>query len=305
MQQTLIHYPTVSIIIPAYNRQNFLIKCLPPLFEQTYPHERYDIILVDDGSSDGTSEQAKAIAQNWNGQFRVIQQQNGGPASARNTGFQASSADIVAFIDSDCVADPHWVQSLVDALSTDEASGAGSPIVTGTPERWISRYFQSTGMYRHRARRGKVDYLITGSVAFRRKALIEVGGFQTAQGIWVEDVDLSYKLTQAGHKLTVTDKGKVHHYGDPSSIGHLARNLFRYGFGNAMLSKSWQGKRKPWKELIRHAVAVALSPWLAIRYARRAGRIWWAIPFTLYVVVEHSAFIIGMLDGLWHRPWGK
>ena len=82
--------PTVSVVIPIYNRASFLEKCLRPLFEQSYPRDRYEIILIDDGSTDNTIQQARQLADQWPGMFRLIQQPNSGQAIARNNGWRTS-----------------------------------------------------------------------------------------------------------------------------------------------------------------------------------------------------------------------
>jgi GT2 family glycosyltransferase len=228
----------------------------------------------------------------------VIRQPNGGGASARNAGFRASTADVIAFTDCDCVADEDWIEALISALNGSGAAGVGAPIRTGTPRNWISRYWQSSGIYRQRVRKGQVDYLLTGNVAFRRSALLAVNGFEEHKGVWGEDPDLSYKLLEAGYALTVTARGIVWHYGDPTSIRGLARSVYRYGFGNVIRSKRWKGKRQPTVELLRHASAVVLSPLLALLYAQRAGKLMWVFPFMLFIIVEHSAFVAGMVSAM-------
>ncbi len=111
--------PFVSVVVPAYNSAAFLPRCLGSLFAQSYPMERYEIILVDDGSTDETGECARQLGERWAGALRVISKANGGPASARNAGIRAATGDLVAFTDSDCIADPDWVERLVAALRDD------------------------------------------------------------------------------------------------------------------------------------------------------------------------------------------
>jgi glycosyltransferase involved in cell wall biosynthesis len=290
----------VSVVIPAYNRASFVARCLAPLITQSYPRDRYEIILVDDGSTDGLADVARVFVGAWPGQFRLIQQPNGGPASARNTGIRASTADIIAFTDSDCVVSSDWLEHLAGALVRSDAAGVGGPIVDAAPPSWVAHYLASGNFYRHRVRGGQVDYLLTANVAFRRPALAAVGGFSEREGAWGEDADLSFRLRQAGHRLMLTDCGAVTHYGAPASVRGLVRDLYRYGRGSAVLSRNWTNGRTPGVELIRHAAAVELAPFIALARAPRVG-LWRALSFWPLVEIEHSAFIAGLLSGLMGR----
>lgn len=290
------HLPSVSVVIPAYNRAEFVQTCLASVFSQTYPLDRYEVILVDDGSTDRTVEQVRELAQQWGGSFRLIQKPNGGPASARNAGFRASQAEIIAFIDSDCVAEAGWLEKLVSALAASDASGVGGPLANVSPKGWVSHYLNCTSFFRHRVRHGKVDYLLTANVAFRRSALLAVNGF-SEMGVWGEDADLSFRLVQAGYPLLLTGQGIVTHYGTPVSIYELIKNLYRYGYGNYVLSHNWRNGRTPLMEITRHGGAVFLSPLLALRYVSTTG-IGWAISFWPLIIIEHTAFLCGLMTAM-------
>jgi glycosyltransferase involved in cell wall biosynthesis len=288
--------PLVSIVIPVYNRAELIQPCLASLISQTYPRDRYEIILVDDGSTDDTVEQARASVQGWPGQFRLVQKANGGPASARNAGFRASSADVIAFIDSDCVAEVHWLEHLIGALAPTDAAGVGGPLVNVAPKSWVAHYLNAAAFFRHRVKHGRVDYLLTANAAFRRSALEDVHGFSEYPGAWAEDADLSFRLTQAGRKLFLAQQGLVTHYGTPNSVRGLVKDLYCYGYGNAVLSRYWKNGRTPVVEFIRHAGAVVLSPLLALSYVRSFGA-GWALAFWPLIVMEHSAFLAGLVNG--------
>lgn len=289
--------PFVSVVIPVYNRADFIARCLAALFAQTYPLERYEILLVDDGSTDDTVEQARKAAQGWPGTLHILQKPNGGPASARNAGIRSSEADVIAFIDSDCVAEANWLAALTDALIPSDAAGVGGPLVNIASSGWVSCYLNAAAFYRHRVRRGKVDYLLTANVAFRRLALLSVNGFSEVEGAWGEDADLSFRLAQSGYTLLLTEQGIVAHYGAPKTIRSLFKELLRYGYGNYILSRNWRNGRTPARELMRHGGAVVLSPLLALSYVRRVG-LWQAITFCPLIVIEHTAFMAGLIKGM-------
>lgn len=292
--------PSVSVVVPIYNRADFVPLCLPPLLQQTYPLDRYEIILVDDGSTDDTVARAENLTLSWNGSFRIIQKSNGGPASARNAGYQAAQGELIAFLDSDCVASSNWIEVLVKAFTTSQTAGVGAPVVAGDATNWVARYLDAIDFYRHRVRGGQVDYLVTGNVAFRRDALDHVGGFTAETNVWVEDVELSHRLKRSGYKLTVISDGAVKHYGTPSSIRVLARNLYRYGKGNYLLLGNQRDGRMPIVEIIRHMGAIVLGPALILRRAKSAT-VLEALSYWPLVVVEHAAFIAGMTSGMFAK----
>lgn len=289
--------PFVSVVMPTYNRSSFLDQTLPPLFAQTYPTDGYEIILVDDGSTDDTVSRAGGLAKAWPGEFRIVQQQNKGPGSARNTGLLESRGEFTAFIDSDCVADTDWLKSMVEEFERTGAAGIGGTIINvADPDTWVSRYLVASDEYRHRIRNGEVDYLITPNVAFRRADALAVGGFES-RARNAEDVDISFKLKDAGYKLIVADRSRVTHHGVPATLGMLFRTFYRYGLGSFHLSDDWKGRRSPPVELIRHLGGAILSPFLALQLTPRVGAVQ-AACFVPLIVIKHGAFITGLVVGV-------
>jgi glycosyltransferase involved in cell wall biosynthesis len=290
--------PMVSVVVPAFNRASFLPRCLAALFAQTYPRDRMEIVLVDDGSTDGTAQTARALAGEWGaggGRMHVVEKPNGGPASARNAGLRVATGEIVAFTDADCVAAADWLEQVVGTLVADVgAAGVGGPITNVLPRGWVARFLDTTAFYRHRVRRGAVDYLLTANVAFRREALAVVDGFSETEGAWGEDADLSFRLRQTGYRLLLASAGCVTHYGSPVSVMGLARELYRYGYGNSVLSRNWTNGRTPLREVLRHSGALVLSPVLALRYTPRVGLLEAASYWPL-LALEHGAFVAGLV----------
>jgi glycosyltransferase involved in cell wall biosynthesis len=290
---------TVSVVVPVYNQAGFLPRAITSLFAQDFPASRFEIIVVDDGSTDGGGAVAQRLAATWPGALRVLTKRNGGPASARNVGLAQSQAEIVAFMDADCSAAPNWLRCLTQRLTETDAAGVGGPIINADADNWVAAYITASGLYRHRVRRGEVDYLLTANVAFRRSTLAAVGGF--SERAWAEDADLSFRLRAIGYSLLLSPDGTVMHYGSPTSVKALARELYRYGFGNYVQSRHWESSRAPLREFIRHAGAVALSPWLALRLTPRLD-LWRACASWPLIVVEHSAFCCGLLGARLRQP---
>ncbi len=281
---------SVSVVIPAFNGAAHVAQLLASLCAQTYPRDRYEIILVDDGSSDDTAASAELALTQWDGAGRVLRKPNGGPASARNAGLRASIADVIAFIDVD-VPESDWLVSVVGALASG-AAGAGGPLRNISSPGWVTSYLDACQFFRQRVRNGVVDYLLTNNVAFRREALVRVGGFTERRGVWAEDADLSFRLKQQGYALLLVPGGCVTHFGSPSSVRGLYRELYRYGFGAAVLSCAWQNGRTPASEFIRHGGAAALAPLLAWRLRRRVG-LARALSFWPLTILEHLSFCWG------------
>jgi len=290
-------WPFVSIVVPVYNRSQMLGQCLYTLCRQSYPKERYEIIIVDDGSTDDSAEIAQSIGREWAGSLRVIQQENHGPSSARNAGIFASQADYIAFTDSDCIPDLDWLRSLVLTLTATQSDGVGGPIANEAQRSWVADYLLATHFFRHRERRGSIDYLLTANVIFKREALLAVQGFSRKKGVWGEDADLSFRLKQSGFILALSTQGQVTHYGAPGSFRRLIQDLYRYGRGNAILSRHWSNQRTPPWELLRHSAAAMLAPIIAFRLIRTAGFIK-ALSFLPLIVTEHLAFCCGLLRGI-------
>ncbi|HEX6797920.1 MAG TPA: glycosyltransferase [Ktedonobacterales bacterium] len=294
----------MSVVIPAYNCQRTLPRCLSSLMAQTYPRARFELIVVDDGSTDATAARALKAVRRWGGRFQLVRQTNGGPARARNAGIRAARGEIVAFIDADCTAERDWLQQIAASLEAHaDAAGVGGPLELRAAGSLVASYLGTTAFYRHRLRRGQVDYLLTANAGFRREALRRVGGFAEEWGAWCEDADLSFRLRDAGYSLLLAQEGGVSILEGPQSVRALASKLFRYGHGSAVLSRRWGNGRSPAVELLRHAGAVALSPALALRLAPRVG-LGRALAFWPLIAVEHTAFVCGLAAGTLRGCWG-
>src|SRR5690349_5294945 len=110
----------ISVIVPTRNRRELLLRLLDSLFGQTLPADEYEIIVVSDGSTDGTSE-AVALLAEQHPHLRLLERAQGGPGAARNTAARQAKGKCLAFTDDDCVPSPQWLEKLIETFERSEA----------------------------------------------------------------------------------------------------------------------------------------------------------------------------------------
>jgi glycosyltransferase involved in cell wall biosynthesis len=213
----------VSVVIPAYNAESTLRPCLRALHDQSLPRGNYEIIVVDDGSTDRTSE----IAQEFN--VTYIFQTNQGPATARNKGVKKAQGSIVLFTDSDCVPDHNWIREMVNPFHDPDVVGVKGAYKTMQTE-FAARFAQAEFEDRYDLLRKYplIDMIDTYSAAFRKDVFLRMGGFDEAFPVANnEDTDLSYRLAAEGYKLVFNPKAFVHHHHPKTLIDYLRIKFWR------------------------------------------------------------------------------
>jgi glycosyltransferase involved in cell wall biosynthesis len=113
-----------SVVIPTYNRCESLRRCLDSLFAQDYPKGKFEILVVDDGSTDGTKEMLGGLTKTRHC-LKWFSQPHKGPAAARNLGLKKAAADIVGFTDDDCLPESDWVRKMVQAQGDNSVLAVG------------------------------------------------------------------------------------------------------------------------------------------------------------------------------------
>jgi|APSaa5957512535_1039671.scaffolds.fasta_scaffold05400_5 glycosyltransferase involved in cell wall biosynthesis len=220
-----------SLIIPAYKAEKTIAYCLDSALTQSISREEYEIIVVDDGSIDNTCEIVKSYP------VVLIQQQNQGPASARNKGVQNASGSILIFTDSDCDLDRNFLERMVSSIE----QGNGIVGVQGcykTRQKAFMAQFGQTEIetrYKIMAKNKYIDFIGTYAAAYKKDIFLEHGGFDTgfssASG---EDTEFSYKLHRNGNKMIFNPLAFVYHQ-HPSKLSHYLKTKFHRGYWRVRL----------------------------------------------------------------------
>ena len=203
----LPRYPRVSVVVCAYNGERTIDACLASLEKLTYPD--YEVIVVDDGSTDRTL----AISESYP-YCRIISQENKGLSVARNVGAEAATGEIVAYTDSDCVADPDWLNYLVGTMETKGFAACGGPNFSPTETSLVPEAVAvSPGAPCHVLLDDEVAEHIAGcNMAFRRDVLLGIGGFDPIYRAAGDDVDICWRLQDAGYQIGYSAAGFVWHF---------------------------------------------------------------------------------------------
>lgn len=213
-----------SVIIPTYNRKPILEKCLRALEHQQLAENSrvtgYEIVLVDDGSTDGTLEWLQANAEQFP-HVRSLCQNHQGPAAARNLGVESSTGDTIIFIDSDLVVTENFLQAHADGLSQGELT-QGSDRVFTYGQVINTCNFQNPAAEPYKLTDFSAAYFATGNVAIARHWLQKAGLFDTRfQMYGWEDLELGVRLKQLGLKLLKCPAAVGYHWHPPFALEQI------------------------------------------------------------------------------------
>jgi glycosyltransferase involved in cell wall biosynthesis len=234
-----------SVIVPVYNGATVIGHCLDALAAQTVASDQFEIIVVDDGSLDDTGQQVERWASRHPGcQVRQVRQQHAGPAAARNQGAGIAQAPLLLFTDADCQPAPGWVQALLNGFAGPEPP-AGLMGTYRSEQRSLAARFaqlEFEDRYRRMLHQPELDVVATYSAAFRRDVFMQAGGFDPGfPEANNEDVEFSYRLSQAGHTLRFAPEAQVYHQHASSWPGYVRTKMGR-GFWRIVVYRRYPSK---------------------------------------------------------------
>lgn len=220
----------VSVIVPTFNEAGAIDACLRSLRAQRLPAGEIEILVVDNGSTDGTLDRLRA----WGDLIRVMHEPVRGASAARNRGVRDARGPIVAFTDADCTVEPGWLAALIAPLEDPAVGITGGPILSRVGANRIERFGEAI----HAQRRSIEDfppYVASGNWASSRQVLLEVGLFDLAlqRG---QDVDLSWRVFRAGYRLVFVDGARVRHENQRTLRG-LIREGYVHGLHGVALAR--------------------------------------------------------------------
>lgn len=285
----------VSVVVPTKGRDDLLMRCLDSLALQDMPLEEYEVLVVDDGHDDRT----KDAVERWMEisppmKVRYMRPDGEGPASARNSGWKAASAPLIAFTDDDCIPARSWLRMGLSAFNDGVVAASGRTVVP-VP-------MNPTDYEADAARLTRATF-ITANCFVKRESLEAVGGLdQRYPTEWREDSDLYFRLLKLDKPIVRVEEATVIHPISPgkwgASIGHQKRCLY-----NALLYREHPELYKihiqpgpPWRYYVMVSL-VSLSLASAIRRRSAAsaafGSAWAALV---------SSFAAERLKGTTHAP---
>jgi GT2 family glycosyltransferase len=262
--------PIVSVVIPTFNRRASLGRLLESLARQTLPTALFEVIVVDDGSTDDTANYVRELQRERTNLF-LFSTANHGPASARNSGAFAAKGYYLAFTDDDCVADEHWLGHLVEAFRETGAIGIQGKTIS-------DRRSKSPLTHEMEVAWSWVTTMPTCNAAYTRSAFNAVGGFDDSFKVqFNEDADLAWRIEDLG-KLVYAPSVIINHPPRRDSFWKKARWVRVY---EADFTLFYKNKRK-------YRAYKSWSPW---------SNIYWNM-----FVVNQSRMLKSYMGYLVRRP---
>jgi GT2 family glycosyltransferase len=228
-------WPRISVVVCSYNGGRVIRDCLEGLLKIEYPN--FEVIVVDDGSTDDTAEIVREYP------FRLIQTENRGLSSARNTGMGEAKGEIVAYTDDDARPDPHWLTYLALTFETTGHAGVGGPNIAPPGDGPIADCIAN-------APGGPVPVLLSDTeaehipgcnCAYRKDALMSVGGWDPQFRTAGDDVDLCWRLQRQGYTIGFSPAAMVWHH-RRNSLRMYWKQQQGYGKAEALLEAKWPDK---------------------------------------------------------------
>lgn len=245
---------TVSFVLPAWNEERDLERCLQSIDLQVLPTgvQVVEVIVVDNQSTD----QTPSIARNHGA--RVISVPPGRVSRARNAGAHAAVGEFIAFVDADCELAPDWLQRCISHLDNRDVVAAGGALRQPSSESgWVERSLFLLGQSTAPHRPSPVRWLATFNLLVRKSAFDQVGGFDESL-VSCEDSELSYRLTEIGQMIYDPDAKSAHH-GESRTLGEIFQREAWRSQGNFRVAVKRFSDWRNWASLAYPPVMIGIA----------------------------------------------
>jgi cellulose synthase/poly-beta-1,6-N-acetylglucosamine synthase-like glycosyltransferase len=245
----------VSIIVPVYNGERTIENCIKSLLSLNYPASKHEIIIVDNNSKDNTLKLIRTYPV-----ISLVEHKIQSSYATRNTGIRESRGEIVAFTDSDCIADKDWILKAVELFQKENIGCVGGRIEGYFPSNYIEEYLVNTGALSQGSTRF-LPYAQTANAIYRRKVFDEIGLFEEN---WISggDADLTWRMQlHSGYEFANCDDALIYHV-HRSTLKGFFRQRMTWGYGEVSMYKKYkehykdrEGElSKDYKEFLRYII---------------------------------------------------
>ena len=259
--------PFVSVIIPVLNEERVIRECLTSLVELDYPPERWEILLVDNGSTDRTAEIINSFP------VRYLREERRGPSSARNKGIEACKGEILAFTDADCIVSRGWLREIVRAFGEERVGGVAGEIIAYLPKTPAELH---AAKVRHLSPqtylfRSLLPFAVFANLAFRRDVFEKIG-LLDEDLISGESTDFCTRFfRETDLELKFMPKALVFHR-NRKTTWKFFKQQWGYGRGHAQLYIKYRHEIPwDWKKSILANRELAGAAWAFIKSVLRYG----------------------------------
>jgi len=231
-----VHYPNLSVILPAHNEESVIEETINSILSANYPRNK-EIIVVNDGSTDRTADIVKKISEEKK-QVKLLNVKHGGKSKALNLGAKHAKYDTLVFLDADSSVDENSLKELIKPLSNEKVvavSGIVRAKLTKNPLTWFQdfEYIMSSG-WRYICNKINSTSVVPGFVLIKKQEFQKIGGF--SNDTLTEDFDIVLDLRKSGYK-TVMNSSAIIYTNVPNTIKGLFSQRIRWGRGNLQVIK--------------------------------------------------------------------
>ncbi|MEW6213674.1 MAG: glycosyltransferase [Nitrospirota bacterium] len=212
----------VSIIIPAYNEEKLLPACLESLSNLNYPKDKFEVIVVDNGSTDKTREIARKYGA------LVFRDDSKNVSGLRNLGAKQARGDILAFVDADCLVSSEWLNKATVYFDDPSVAAWGGVPIPPKDSTWVQRAWSLVLQKKHQVQ--EVGWLPSMNLFVRKEQFGSIGGFNESL-ITCEDVDFSYKIGLYG-KIIADSEIEMVHLGEAATLKEFMKKEMWRGHSN-------------------------------------------------------------------------
>ena len=212
----------VSVIIPTLNSEKYIRGCLRALVMQDYPSDQYEVIVVDNGSTDRTVQMAEEFP------VTVLKNISGNISKLRNIGARSAIGDILAFIDSDCIAPLTWLSDAADILEKENIKAAGCWYALPDHPTWVQKVWDLQMSDKRKG--GAVKWVPSGNFFIRKDVFEEIGGFEESLQTG-EDTNICQKISDKGYKIFSVPVLAVKHSGEAETVRQFFQKQKWHGIG--------------------------------------------------------------------------